>query len=350
MIGGDGSPAPPDGFDGGTELLRFVEALAGSTSLAELGRRFAATFPPLFGVPMNGLYLVEPWTGRADLVTSANVSSAFLARYERVGRDVDSLREAILATQKPVYNIGVMSMEQWLEHPLYTDVKRLHDIRHEVQAPVVTRDGFVGSVHFGTSDPDRAFTPYELRLADAVGGAVAATIERIHHVERLEREHERMRAALSISGTAVVEVDPVLREPVLNVTARRLLADVVDAEPQLHRLLARTGGTVGRAAHLEVQLVDGSRGYLHGHTSATAGVTVLELQRGGRAPDERTLAALTPREREIALRVVEGFSDRAIAERLHLSPHTVRQHVKRIYRKVDVDSRVALTRLLLSPR
>jgi RNA polymerase sigma factor (sigma-70 family) len=73
---------------------------------------------------------------------------------------------------------------------------------------------------------------------------------------------------------------------------------------------------------------------------------VLELQRGGEIC-EPTLLALTPREREVALRVVDGLSDREIAERLGLSPFTVRQYVKRIYRKVDVDSRVALTRLLL---
>ena len=50
--------------------------------------------------------------------------------------------------------------------PLYTKLKYLHDIRHEVQAPVVNRDGVVGTLHAGTSDPDRGFTPYELRLAD----------------------------------------------------------------------------------------------------------------------------------------------------------------------------------------
>jgi DNA-binding CsgD family transcriptional regulator len=49
----------------------------------------------------------------------------------------------------------------------------------------------------------------------------------------------------------------------------------------------------------------------------------------------------------VALRVADGLSDRQIADRLWLSPHTVRQYVKRIYRKLDVDSRVALTRLLL---
>ena len=42
-----------------------------------------------------------------------------------------------------------------------------------------------------------------------------------------------------------------------------------------------------------------------------------------------------------------GPCDREIAEQLCLSRYTVHQYVKRIYRKLDVDSRVALTRLLL---
>ena len=44
------------------------------------------------------------------------------------------------------------------------------------------------------------------------------------------------------------------------------------------------------------------------------------------------------------------LSGREIAERLYLSHHTVSQDVKRVYRKLGVDSRVALTRELLRPR
>jgi DNA-binding CsgD family transcriptional regulator len=60
--------------------------------------------------------------------------------------------------------------------------------------------------------------------------------------------------------------------------------------------------------------------------------------------------ALTPREREVAALVVDGLADREIAQRLYLSRHTVSQYVKRIYRKLGVDSRVALTGLLLGRR
>ena len=45
--------------------------------------------------------------------------------------------------------------------------------------------------------------------------------------------------------------------------------------------------------------------------------------------------------------IAEGLADREIAQRLFLSHHTVSQYVKRIYRKLGVDWRVGLTRLLL---
>jgi DNA-binding CsgD family transcriptional regulator len=183
---------------------------------------------------------------------------------------------------------------------------------------------------------------------------VGTAIERIHYTDSIERERDQAHVALDLVGAAVV-ISGAGLEPRLNDAARRLLAGVSSAEVQLHRLIARSPADAGFSRHLEVDLVAGGSGILHGHSSPMrrAGetlITVLELGRDGAEISERSLVALTPREREVALRVVDGLSDREIAERLWLSHHTVRQYVKRIYRKLDVDSRVALTRLLLGLR
>jgi pimeloyl-ACP methyl ester carboxylesterase/DNA-binding CsgD family transcriptional regulator len=52
-------------------------------------------------------------------------------------------------------------------------------------------------------------------------------------------------------------------------------------------------------------------------------------------------AELSGREREILALVAEGLSDREIAERLVLSPHTVHRHVANIRAKLDQPSRAA---------
>ena len=48
---------------------------------------------------------------------------------------------------------------------------------------------------------------------------------------------------------------------------------------------------------------------------------------------------LTEREMEVLQLLAEGFSNREIAQRLFLSPHTVRSHAYNLYGKLGVHSR-----------
>ena len=48
---------------------------------------------------------------------------------------------------------------------------------------------------------------------------------------------------------------------------------------------------------------------------------------------------LTVRERELLVLLVEGKSNRQIAEKLHLSVYTVRNHLVHIYKKLGVSTR-----------
>jgi DNA-binding NarL/FixJ family response regulator len=56
------------------------------------------------------------------------------------------------------------------------------------------------------------------------------------------------------------------------------------------------------------------------------------------------LAPLTGREREIAELVATGRTNREVAEQLVLSPRTIEAHLRNIYGKLGVRSRVELTR------
>ena len=57
--------------------------------------------------------------------------------------------------------------------------------------------------------------------------------------------------------------------------------------------------------------------------------------------------ALTDREMDVLRCLTMGMSNTVIAERLSLSPHTLDAHLRRIYRKLDVRSRSAATRIAM---
>jgi len=61
-------------------------------------------------------------------------------------------------------------------------------------------------------------------------------------------------------------------------------------------------------------------------------------------------AALTPREREIALLAAAGSSSREIADRLVVSVRTVDNHLQNAYLKLGVTRRQDLARVLTGTR
>lgn len=105
----------------------------------------------------------------------------------------------------------------------------------------------------------------------------------------------------------------------------------------------------------------GASGYLLKEASAGRVVgAVLEVARGG-APVSPLVAkkllgyvrgdseaeddlTITSREREVLDLIVEGLIEDAIADRLCISPHTVRGHIKNLYEKLQVHSRAEFVR------
>jgi DNA-binding CsgD family transcriptional regulator len=62
-------------------------------------------------------------------------------------------------------------------------------------------------------------------------------------------------------------------------------------------------------------------------------------------PDTNGWAALTSSELTVARLVAEGLTNREVAERLFVSPHTVNSHLRHVFSKLRITSRVELARL-----
>ena len=128
------------------------------------------------------------------------------------------------------------------------------------------------------------------------------------------------------------------------VGCRVVIVSVLEDGPLPKRLLdVGASGYVGKggdAGELLSAVRDAARGKRYLGSSIAQNIALAAV--GGEASP---FDGLSPRELEVAMLLVQGIRQDAIAQRLSLSPKTVNTHKSRLFEKVGVDDNIALARL-----
>jgi two-component system, NarL family, invasion response regulator UvrY len=123
-----------------------------------------------------------------------------------------------------------------------------------------------------------------------------------------------------------------------------IVVSVLEDGPMPKRLIeAGASGYVGKggdAAELLRAIRDVARGkrYLAGRIAQNLALSGME---GGDTPFD----ALSPREMEVAMLMLQGLRQEEIAKRLSLSAKTVNTHKSRLFQKLQIEDNIALARL-----
>lgn len=142
-------------------------------------------------------------------------------------------------------------------------------------------------------------------------------------VARLRALHPRIRAVVLAERD-----DPRRAAAALQAGASGWIAK----DCSLSRLLTVIRGVLKDETHLAPALLTGV-------------LRELTATRRHRTESERLVESLTPREREVLRCMVAGLGRKAVAERLYLSPHTVRTHMQNVLGKLGVHSTLAAVAL-----
>lgn len=87
-----------------------------------------------------------------------------------------------------------------------------------------------------------------------------------------------------------------------------------------------------------------ARGETYVYQSLTGKLVADYLSRIEDGADRKDYDGLSRREREVLALIAEGLTTSQIADRLYVSPHTVQTHRDHVMTKLDLHSRVALTK------
>ena len=176
---------------------------------------------------------------------------------------------------------------------------------------------------------------------------------------RVAGAHATLAAAMgdaAVAGAGVVLCDLAAARAaggaIATGTGRLLVFNVADEDRTIIDCVqVGASGCVLQDAGLD-EIVAGIRAVAAGTVPCSARVvtSLFRYVAGRRDEDHPVLASsLTDREEEVLGLLAAGLSNRQIAERLRLRPQTVKNHVSRVYEKLDVHSRLELLGSLRAP-
>ncbi|MGW0839105.1 response regulator transcription factor [Streptomyces sp. NPDC002787] len=179
-------------------------------------------------------------------------------------------------------------------------------------------------------------------VAEATDGREAVDLVRVHHPDVVLMDI-RMPGTDGLTATAVICADEEMAD------TRVLILTTFEIDEYVAQALrAGASGFLGKDVTADA-LLDGIRTVAAGDTLLSPAATRTLITRflatptpGNRLASPDRLTTLTTREREVMSLAAEGHSNDEIAEKLYVSPLTVRTHIHRAMTKLGARDRAQL--------
>ena len=326
-----------------TSKLQFAVKLSRARSIEDLIQRLYSEIDEIFDPVVVGFDLLDPDTHRLLSTSAHGVSEFFLARYDSVGRASDPVLNHAILSGDIAYNLAMMSEEEWRELPVYREAFSLHRMTNLVYVPVVVAGKVLATLNLGRGEGRRPFSQTELQDAKEIAGLLSSLMESLQRQELLEHEIGILRDAFDLGNEAVVISDVRRATRYMNRAAQRVLEEqqhdapsfdeaVIEFQNREHRQVS-DDGLVSRIVPLR----------------SGEGIVAF-LRTGSRAegPPEWLRQSLTSRETEVMMLASKGLRDSEIAQHLNLSVHTIKGHIREIFKKTGARSRVELVRMAVA--
>lgn len=340
--------APGGSFD---QLVYEIHAAGTATEAYAAFLHGAERVIPGFGF---GIYRFEDGADVPREVYAKGVPDSFLARYEQEGRAHDPVLRRVTSTLSAMSSDLDLSAREWRGGPLFELVRSV-GIARTIQAPLVIAGEFAGTLNVAGSGRQGAFANRDRERVALIARHLALALARTRREAELGRRCAALETALESIGLPLVVSDLDRQILFANPTAEGLAA--ADGERVAAAILLNTeelrAGRAGRrlaTRAMPAQPLAGAPGNPDTATPApaltvrsircaTTTVVSFVYRRSALAP---ALATLSPREREIVAMVARGLTNDEIAAAAAISRNTVKHHLKRTFRKLQVRSRAEL--------
>ncbi len=323
----------------------------------------------------KGNFFLTPDTGPfVDFngVITRGIEEKALGLYRRYYNHLDPFARAlrpdgpaVLATQ------DIVSFKNFVRTEYYNDFLKPQSIHHQMTVYLKSGVRSLGTVALFRSRRSVRFSERDKAKAGLLVAPLTGSLEKTLAVDKLKKREciiDTLVPDLPYKGIVVLDrsLHPVYR----NENALGILDSLKGSQKDTPGMLPKSifracKALVGDAPSREASLTKARLLTLKSlHTGQKVTIVMRRVQRRGETfvllglePAQQTLClrrglsrhGLSPRELDVVFLLSEGLKNAEIGQRLFISPHTVDNHLKSIYRKMNVHSRTSLINRIMRP-
>lgn len=338
------------------ERNRFSAALQSALTRQEVVDAYLGSVGPVIEAEGLGLYELAPEQGGV-IDVRATVGGEVLEHYEQFGRCDDPVLRFVTEQRRPIDSSRVTSHAAW-DACGAREALGLGGLGHSLEAPVMVSGVMTGTINFARRLEDVPFNDTDLISARLISEQLGLATERALRFEMTGHRASAFEHALDRLPQAVVVTDLEAKVIFQNRMARNdldLCDPAVSSTESISWCIAEAMAEFrdkGKRVFVR-SLRDAATGtqsivksYRLSERDSTAVTIVFPCSEKSNAKELPAWRVLTKREQEIAQLVSEGLTTKQIAARAFISENTVKQHLKRVFAKTDVNNRAELVQLI----
>jgi DNA-binding CsgD family transcriptional regulator len=311
-----------------------------------------------------GWYLFRPHSVDPIVVSARGVSDRFLELYEKEGRFRDPLFRRLWREHRAICSDFDLDVEELQAFAFQAEISSGY-VTRAIEAPLVIAGEVVGTLNIARNPESRRFNSSDVQHVATIARHASTAIARVRREIELETRCGIVEASLDALSLAIVVTGSDSEIIFANRSTDRLLETRASELASLLRttseILAKETQNVAtaRVSCAPRRCESSSRPRI---TAAVPTELVVRSTRSNRAgviisffyetaaKRDPHLAALSPREQQIADFVVRGLTNTQIATAASISCNTVKQHLKHVFEKCNVGSRTELAALVVAGR
>jgi DNA-binding CsgD family transcriptional regulator/PAS domain-containing protein len=329
---------------------RYVSTLQSALTLDEVTDAFMREGASLIPSDVHGLYQLDA-AGNGVVGVRVSTPKRFLDAYEDYGRADDPVLAFATREKRPIDSSRVVSAQAW-ESCGARAALAVDGYHHSLEAPVLVAGTVYGTMNFARAHGRAEFSEQDLVSARFAGEQLGLAAERALRFELTGRRTSMLEHTLDCIPQPVILTDLDAQVLFRNRAARNTSAGTPD-DPVSESIGEALDAfrTHGKRVHTRSVRRPGTGDQLitkSFHLSERLDIAVTLVFNSGGEQLKRLPAwnVLSRREQEIAELVAQGLTTKQIAERAFISENTVKQHLKRVFAKVDVHNRAELVQLV----